>query len=106
MKKIGIKGKALRAAGVQTRNQYTTEFKVSALARCKREGVSVTARDLDLPESMLYAWRKKAEQSASVSESERVQSAEIARLKRTVSALEEENSFLKKAAAYFAKVPK
>ena len=41
-----------------------------------------------------------------MSESERVQGAEIARLKRAVSALEEENSFLKKAAAYFAKVPK
>jgi transposase len=106
MKKIGIKGKTVRGAGVQTRNQYTTEFKSNALARCIREGVSVTARDLDLPESMLYAWRKKAELSASVSESERVQGAEIARLKRAVSALEEENSFLKKAAAYFAKVPK
>lgn len=106
MKKIGVKGKTVRGAVVQTRNQYTAEFKASALARCTREGVTVTARDLDLPESMLYAWRKKAEVSASVSESERVQSAEIARLKRAVSALEEENSFLKKAAAYFAKVPK
>ena len=106
MKKIGVKGKTVRGAVARTRNQYTAEFKASALARCIREGVSVTARDLDLPESMLYAWRKKAEQSASVSESDRVQSAEIARLKRAVTALEEENSFLKKAAAYFAKVPK
>ena len=106
MKKNGIKRKTVRATGIRTRNQYTAEFKESALARCAREGVAVTARDLDLPESMLYAWRKKAEIFASVSESERVQGAEIARLKRAVSALEEENSFLKKAAAYFAKMPK
>ena len=37
---------------------------------------------------------------------QRLQQSEHARLKREVTRLEEENAFLKKAAAYFAKLPK
>ena len=40
------------------------------------------------------------------SEEQRLVQSEHARLKREVGRLEEENAFLKKAAAYFAKQPK
>ena len=88
------------------RGRYTPEFKEQSLARCATEGVSVTARDLGIAESQLYAWRKKASDALSVTEEERLHMAEFAKLKRDKSRLEEEVAFLKKAAVYFAQLPK
>ena len=82
------------------------EFKQQSLARCATEGVAVTARDLGLAESQLYAWRKQASDASSVTEDERLHLAEFAKLKRDKARLEEEVAFLKKAAAYFAQLPK
>jgi transposase len=55
---------------------------------------------------MLYSWRTRQRQSGQPLEQQKLQQAELARLKREVTRLEEENAFLKKAAAYFAKEPK
>ena len=88
------------------RKQYSPEFKKQALLRAEQEGVSVAARDLGLKESQLYAWRTKEKREGQTSEEQRLLQSEHARLKREVSRLEEENAFLKKAAAYFAKQPK
>jgi transposase len=74
--------------------------------RAAQDGVGVVAKDLGLAESQLYAWRTKARLSAQLSEQQRLEHSEHARLKREVARLEEENAFLKKAAAYFAKQPK
>ena len=68
--------------------------------------MAVTARDLGLAESQLYAWRKQASGASSVTEDERLHLAEFAKLKRDKARLEEEVAFLKKAAAYFAQLPK
>lgn len=87
----------------QTRQKYSPQFKDQALERALKEGVAQTAKDLHLPESMLYAWRSKRQQGNASLEQQKLQQAELARLKREVNRLEEENSFLKKAAAYFAK---
>jgi transposase len=106
MKKLKTGGAKVKRGLVKTRKHHTPEFKAMVLERCVREGVAVTAADLGLRESMLYAWRKAAQVASSVSESERMQNAELARLRREVAALQEENGFLKKAAAYFAKVSK
>ena len=70
----------------QFRNQYSPEFKKQALDRAEKDGIPAVARDLSLKESQLYAWRRKK------------------RLEGLTT--EEENVFLKKAAAYFAKLPK
>lgn len=64
------------------------------------------ARDLGLEPAQLHAWRAKAQQQGQDTEGQRLQQSETARLKREVARLEEENAFLKKAAAYFAKQPK
>ena len=53
----------------------------------------------------LYAWRSKARLISQSSQEQRLEQSEQARLKREVTRLEEENAFLKKAAAYFAKQP-
>jgi transposase len=90
----------------QTRQRYSDAFKEQALRRAEQEGVATVAKDLKLPASQLYAWRSKAQQRGQTSEEQRLQQAENARLKREVTRLEEEIAFLKKAAAYFAKMPK
>jgi transposase len=55
---------------------------------------------------MLYSWRSKRCQTGRPFEEQKLQQAELARLKQENARLEEEVAFLKKAAAYFAKIPK
>ena len=88
------------------RNQYSPEFKKQALGRAEKDGVTATARDLNLNEGQLYAWRQKQRLEGLTGEDQKLQQGELARLKRDLARLEEENAFLKKAAAYFAKLPK
>ncbi len=95
-----------KAVVKQIRTRYSPEFKQQALARAAQEGVAVAAKDLGLQESQLYGWRVKAKLIGQTSEEQRLQQSEHARLRREVTRLEEENAFLKKAAAYFAKQPK
>ena len=90
----------------QTRNHYSEAFKRQALLRAVHDGVGVVAQDLGLAQSQLYAWRAKARLSGQAGEEQRLQQSEHSSLKREVARLEEENAFLKKAAAYFAKQPK
>jgi transposase len=87
-------------------NQYTAQFKEQALERADRDGIPTVAKDLGLAESMLYSWRAKRRQTDRPFEEQKLQQAEMARLKRENARLEEEVAFLKKAAAYFAKLPK
>ena len=107
MKKMSsgkAKAKVQGKKGIRAR--HTQEFKDQALVRAKSEGVATTALDLGLAESQIYAWRKRASESSQVSEEDRLLNAELAQLKRDKARLEEEVAFLKKAAAYFAKLPK
>jgi transposase len=90
----------------QARNKYSPEFKKQVLDRAEKDGIAVTARDLNLKESQLYAWRQKRRLEGLTTEEQKLQQSELARLKREVARLEEEAAFLKKAAAYFAKLPK
>jgi transposase len=88
------------------RKRFSAEFKQQALLRAVKDGIPAVARDLGLEPAQLYAWRSKAQQQGQDAEAQRLQQSETARLKREVARLEEENAFLKKAAAYFAKQPK
>ena len=105
-KDISIKTTTTTQTKKLIRGRYTPEFKQQSLARCATEGVAVTARDLGLSESQLYAWRKQASDASSVTEDERLNLAEFAKLKRDKARLEEEVAFQKKAAEYFAQLPK
>ncbi len=82
------------------RKRYSDEFKDQALKRVERDGVAVVAQDLGIAETPIYAWRRKRHIEGTVSEEQRLKDAEIARLKRDMARLEEENTFLKKASAY------
>jgi transposase len=88
------------------RNKYTSQFKEQALERAKQDGVPKVAKDLGIAQAMLYSWQAKSHQTGQPFEEQKLQQAEIARLKRENARLEEEVAFLKKAAAYFAKQPR
>ncbi len=88
------------------RKKYSPQFKDQALERAAIEGVPQVAKDLGLAESLLYSWRAQQKQGGNSLENQKLQQAELARLKRENTRLAEENAFLKKAAAYFAKESK
>lgn len=88
------------------RRKFTEEQKAEAVRLAVKLGnVSQAARDLGLVESCLARWVKQSViddgggSPADLTTSER---AELQRLRRQVQILEQERSFLKKAAAYFA----
>lgn len=89
-----------------TRKKYSPQFKDQALERADKKGVPQVAKDLGLAESLLYSWRAQRKQGGNTLENQKLQQAELVRLKRENTRLSEENAFLKKAAAYFAKESK
>ena len=94
--------KAKQQAEKTTRKRYSDEFKEQALKRAEQDGVALVAQDLGIAETQITAWRCKRQIEGVVTETERLKEAEVARLKRDLARLEEENTFLKKASAYFA----
>lgn len=90
----------------KTRRQYSAEFKEQALKRAEKDGVAAAARDLGLAESQIYGWRQRHRLEGLTTEEQKLQHAELARMKRELARVEEENAFLKKATAYFAKQSK
>ena len=80
------------------RKKYSPQFKDQALERADKESVPQVAKDLGLAESLLYSWRAQRKQGGSTLENQKLQQAELARLKRENIRLAEENAFLKKAA--------
>lgn len=85
------------------RKTYSAEFKEEALKLAAKVGMAQAARELNVYESQLYAWRSTAQKKASTSERESSLAAENARLKRQLAEQAEELEILKKAATYFAK---
>lgn len=70
------------------RKKYTAQFKEQALERATRDGVPKAAQDLGIAEAMLYSWRAKSRQTGIPFEDQKLQQAEMARLKRENSRLE------------------
>ncbi|MFG3001441.1 transposase [Streptomyces sp. NPDC048340] len=92
-------------------SKYSPEFKEEAVQIALRSSktISETARELELNPETLRGWMKKHQQrnepaaDAPLSLDERARLKELERRNRE---LEMEVSFLKKAAAYFAKDPR
>ncbi len=97
---------AIKSEQRAVRKKYSPQFKDLALERTEKEGVPQVAKDLGLAESLLYSWKAQKKKGGDSIENQKLQQAEVSRLKREVSRLAEENAFLKKAAAYFAKESK
>jgi transposase len=86
--------------------QHSAEFKREAVRQVTELGKGITdvARTLELSRTLLYNWiRAEAKAAAPPQRPGKPGESEVARLKRENADLREENSFLKKAAAYFAK---
>ena len=90
----------------KTRQKYSPQFKDQAVERALKDGVPRVAKDLGIPESMLYYWRTQKNKGGNTIENQKLQQAEVARLKRENERLQEENAFLKKVATYFTKESK
>ena len=92
-----------------TRRKFSREFKLEAVKLVKERGVSVpqAAEDLDVHENVLRKWvrelREEPQEAFPSNGKQKVQDAEIARLRKEVAKLKMERDILKKAAAYFAK---
>jgi transposase len=88
------------------RQKYSPQFKDQALERAEKVGVPQAAKDLGIADSMLYSWKAKSKLGGDSMENQKLQQAEMAKLRREVNRLEEENAFLKKVATYFTKESK
>ena len=98
------------------RRYFSPDFKVEAVPRLEErraQGVSVTqiGRELDVRPDMLRAWKRQLRARAGAPSTDvfpgqgRLPSEdeELRRLRREVTRLQQENTFLKSAAAYFAR---
>jgi transposase-like protein len=92
----------------RARRAFTPEFKAEAVRLCKVGDRTVrdVAKDLDLTETALRDWVKRAAIDAgdgppgALTSDER---AELTQLRREIKRLQVEREILKKAAAFFAK---
>ena len=90
------------------RRAFTPEFKADAvrLAKAGDRTIAQVAKDLDLTETALREWVRRAEIDAGKGPPGALTSAEreeLVRLRRENKRLEMEREILKKAAAFFAK---
>lgn len=103
--KKSIKSKKQRRA----RRAFTDEFRADVVRLCQAESESITdiCRRLDLTESAVRGWVKKAEEQASeggdVVALTASEQQELQQLRRENKTLKMEREILKKAAAFFAK---
>jgi transposase len=91
----------------RARRQFTEEFKTSAARLVLDEGktVGAVARDLDLTETALREWvkRARADRTHGRTGLTTAEREELARLRKENRILQEERDILKKATAFFAK---
>lgn len=89
------------------RRRYDPEFKEQAVRLVLEEGqrVAAVARDLDLTETALRDWVKRAQADRTKGRTglTTAEREELARLRKENRILQEEREILKKAAAFFAK---
>ena len=92
----------------QARRRYTEEFKREAvrLVRESAHPVAQVARDLGIPENVLYRWRAQHQQAViygTTRATQRAEAEELTRVKRELARVTPERDFLKRAAAFFAR---
>ena len=91
----------------RTRRRFTAEFKAEAVKLTEESGrpLQAVADELGIHVNQLRIWRAEqlAVGSAEVLARQKVEAAELVRLRREVKRLEQENEILKRAAAFFAK---
>ena len=92
----------------RTRRRYTEEFKKEAvrLVRESAHPVAQVARDLGIPDNVLYRWNaqhRQAEAHGTTRTAQRAEAEALTRVKRELARVTQERDFLKRAAAFFAR---
>ena len=91
----------------RTRRRFTVEYKAEAVKRLEEsgKGLQQVADELGVHANQLRGWRteQRAAGSAEALAKQKAEVAELARLRREVRRLKQENEILKRAAAFFAK---
>lgn len=92
----------------RARRSFTPEFKAQAveLVRSSGKNVGQVAKDLDLTETALREWVRRAQEVPSGALIDPDERAELKRLREEVRVLRMERDFAKKAAVFFAKESK
>src|SRR3712207_7668196 len=89
------------------RRRFTAEYKAEAVERLEESGktLQAVAEELGIHANQLRGWRNErlAIGSAEALARQKAEAAELARLRREVRRLEQENEILKRAAAFFAR---
>ena len=91
----------------RTRRRFTPEFKIEAVKLLEESGrpLQAVAEGLGVHANQLRGWRNEhlAASSAEALARQKAEAAELARLRREVRRLEQENEILKRAAAFVAR---
>ena len=91
----------------RTRRRFTAEFETEAVRLLGEGGrpLQAVAEELGVHANQLRGWRNEhlAAGSAEVLARQKAEAAELARLRREVKRLEQENEILRRAAAFFAR---
>ena len=91
----------------RTRRRFTSEFKSEAVKLLEESGrpLQAVAGELGVHANQLRMWRNEhlAAGSAAALAKQKAEAAELARLRREVKRLEQENEILRRAAAFFAR---
>ncbi len=82
------------------------EYKRDAVKLSDTVGVTEAARQLGIQTTQIYSWRNKIRVNETRSDAETRLMDENARLKQELAEKKQENEFLKKASAYFARQQK
>ena len=91
------------------RRRYTREFKLEAIRLSQQPGVTLTeiAKELGIRPELLYRWRKEAQtdpvQAFPGQGSLKERDQELEKLRKQITRLKAENTFLKKVSEYFVK---
>jgi transposase-like protein len=88
-----------------SRRKFTDEFKAETVKLIRESGRSVgsVAKELDLTETAVRDWVKKAESSGSADALSPDERAELRRLRKEIQELRMEKEILRKATVFFAK---
>ena len=91
----------------RTRRRFTADFKTEAVRLLEESGrpLQAVAEELGVHANQLRDWRNErlAAGSAEALARQKGEAAELARLRREVRRLEQDNEILRRAAAFFAR---
>ena len=90
------------------RRRYTEEFKREAVRLVHESAhlVAQVARDLGIPENVVYRWTtqpRQAEAHGTTRAAKRTEAEELTRVKQELARVTQERDFLKRAAVFFAR---